>query len=70
MTPPETRAPDREQRILEIIETEPGMKGATASSSYKPAKMQTGLVVQIPPFVEAGAKIEIDTRENKYLRRV
>ncbi|MDQ1348490.1 MAG: elongation factor [Acidobacteriota bacterium] len=56
--------------ILEIIETEPGMKGATASSSYKPAKMQTGLVVQIPPFVEAGAKIEIDTRENKYLRRV
>ena len=56
--------------VLEIIETEPGMKGATASSSYKPAKMQTGLVVQIPPFVEAGAKIEIDTRENKYLRRV
>jgi elongation factor P len=56
--------------ILEIIETEPGMKGATASSSYKPAKMQTGLVVQIPPFVEAGARIEIDTRENKYLRRV
>ena len=56
--------------VLEIVETEPGMKGATASSSYKPAKMQTGLVVQIPPFVEAGAKIEIDTRENKYLRRV
>ena len=56
--------------ILEIVETEPGMKGAPASSSYKPAKMQTGLVVQIPPFVEAGAKIEIDTRENKYLRRV
>ncbi|MEO7794788.1 MAG: elongation factor P [Thermoanaerobaculia bacterium] len=56
--------------ILEIVETEPGMKGATASSSYKPAKMQTGLVVQIPPFVESGAKIEIDTRENKYLRRV
>ncbi|MEO8277571.1 MAG: elongation factor P [Thermoanaerobaculia bacterium] len=56
--------------ILEIVETEPGMKGATASSSYKPAKMQTGLVVQIPPFVETGAKIEIDTRENKYLRRV
>ena len=56
--------------ILEIVDTEPGMKGATASSSYKPAKMQTGLVVQIPPFVESGAKIEIDTRENKYLRRV
>ena len=56
--------------ILEIIETEPGMKGATASSSYKPATLETGLVVQIPPFVEAGTKIELDTRENKYLRRV
>jgi elongation factor P len=56
--------------ILQVAETEPGMKGATASSSYKPAKMETGLIVQIPPFVEAGAKIEIDTRENKYLRRV
>ena len=54
--------------ILEIVETEPGMKGATASSSYKPAKMQTGLVVQIPPFVEAGAKIEIDTRDPRCLR--
>ncbi len=56
--------------VLEVVETEPGMKGATASSSYKPAKMETGLTVQIPPFVEAGTKIEIDTRENKYLRRV
>ena len=56
--------------VLEVTETEPGMKGATASSSYKPAKMETGLTVQIPPFVETGSKIEIDTRENKYLRRV
>ncbi len=46
------------------------MRGATASSSYKPAKMETGLVVQVPPFIESGTKIEIDTRENKYLRRV
>jgi len=56
--------------VLEIKDTEPGIKGATASSSYKPATMETGLVVQVPPFVEAGAKIEIDTRETKYLRRV
>ena len=56
--------------VLEVVDTEPGMKGATASSSYKPAKMQTGLVVQVPPFIEPGTKIEIDTRENKYLRRV
>jgi elongation factor P len=55
---------------LEIVETEPGMRGATASASYKPARCETGLVVQVPPFVETGARIEIDTRENKYLKRV
>lgn len=56
--------------VLAVVETEPGLRGATASSSYKPAKMETGLIVQVPPFIESGAKIEIDTRENKYLRRV
>jgi len=55
--------------VLEVVETEPGLKGATASSSYKPAKCETGLVVQVPPFIETGEKVEIDTRENKYLRR-
>jgi elongation factor P len=54
---------------LEVVETEPGMKGATASSSYKPAKMQTGLMVLVPPFIEPGTKILVDTRENKYLSR-
>lgn len=54
---------------LEVVETEPGLKGATASSSYKPAKMETGLVVQVPPFIETGTKIIIDTREDKYLSR-
>lgn len=54
---------------LEVVETEPGLKGATASSSYKPAKMETGLTVQVPPFIEPGTKILIDTRENKYLSR-
>jgi elongation factor P len=56
--------------VLQVAETEPGLRGATASSSYKPAKMETGLMVQVPPFIETGAKLEIDTRENKYLRRV
>ena len=55
---------------LTVADTEPGMKNATASSSYKPAKMETGLTVLVPPFIETGAKLEIDTRENKYLRRV
>ncbi|MEA2599921.1 MAG: elongation factor [Acidobacteriota bacterium] len=55
--------------ILEVVDTEPSMKGATASASYKPAKMETGLVVQVPPFIEVGTKIIIDTREDKYLSR-
>jgi elongation factor P len=55
--------------ILEVVDTEPSMKGATASASYKPAKMETGLVVQVPPFIEVGTKIIVDTRENKYLSR-
>ena len=54
---------------LEVVDTEPSMKGATASASYKPAKMETGLVVQVPPFIEPGTKILIETRENKYLSR-
>lgn len=54
---------------LEVVDTEPSMKGATASASYKPAKMETGLVVQVPPFIEVGTKLLIDTRENKYLSR-
>lgn len=54
---------------LEVVDTEPSLKGATASASYKPAKMETGLVVQVPPFIEPGTKIIIDTRENKYLSR-
>jgi len=54
---------------LEVVETEPSMKGATASASYKPAKMETGLTVMVPPFIEPGTKVIIDTRENKYLSR-
>lgn len=54
---------------LEVIDTEPSLKGATASASYKPAKTETGLTVQVPPFIETGTKILIDTRENKYLSR-
>lgn len=55
---------------LKIVETEPNLKGATASSSLKPATLETGLVVGVPAFIETGAKIRIDTSENKYLERV
>jgi elongation factor P len=54
---------------LLVVDTEPGMKNATASASYKPAKMETGLVVNVPQFINNGDRLVIDTRENKYLSR-
>ena len=54
---------------LTVVETEPGIKSATASSVTKPAKMETGLMVQVPPFINEGEKIRIDTAEGAYLSR-
>ncbi|MFB3814456.1 MAG: elongation factor P [Terriglobales bacterium] len=54
---------------LTVIETEPGLKSATASSVTKPAKTETGLVVQVPPFISEGEKIRVDTSEGTYLSR-
>ena len=52
---------------MTVIETEPGLKSATASSVTKPAKTETGLVVQVPPFINEGEKIRVDTSEGAYL---
>ena len=54
---------------LTVIETEPGLKSATASSVTKPAKTETGLIVQVPPFINEGEKIRVDTSEGAYLSR-
>jgi len=54
---------------LTVVETEPGLKSATASSVTKPAKTETGLVVQVPPFINEGEKIKVDTSEGAYLSR-
>jgi elongation factor P len=54
---------------LKIVETDPGMKGATATASYKPAKLETGLQVMVPQFIEAGTIVRIDTRDDSYLER-
>ena len=54
---------------LEITETEPGFRGDTASGGTKPATLQTGLVVQVPLFVEQGDIIKVDTRTGEYLSR-
>ena len=55
--------------ILTVLETEPGIRSATASSVTKPAKTETGLVVQVPPFINEGEKIKVDTAEGIYLSR-
>jgi elongation factor P len=56
--------------VLLVEETEPGIKGASAQAQSKPAKMETGLIVQVPYFIEQGEKIRIDTFEGNYMERV
>ena len=54
---------------VRISETEPQVKGATASASYKPAKLENGVTVLVPPFVNEGEEIIVDPSENRYLER-
>jgi elongation factor P len=54
---------------LKVVETEPGIKGASATNVTKAAKMDTGLVVQVPPFIDEGEVIRIDTSNGTYLAR-
>ena len=54
---------------LKVVETEPSVKGATAAAQYKPAILETGLKVTVPPFVNIGETIAVDTRTGEYLSR-
>jgi elongation factor P len=54
---------------LAVVETEPGLQKATASAVMKPAKLETGLVIQVPPFVNNGDKVRVDTSEGRYVQR-
>ncbi len=54
---------------LKVIETEPGIKGATAAAQTKPAKLETGITVQVPSFIAEGESIVVQTEDGKYLRR-
>jgi elongation factor P len=58
-----------DQVVLEVVEADAVVKGQTASSSYKPAKLENGLRVLVPPFVSSGEKIVVDTNEVTYVRR-
>ncbi len=55
--------------IITVVETEPGIKGASVSNVTKPAKLETGLVVQVPPFITEGEKIRVNTAEGTYQER-
>ncbi|WP_414530010.1 elongation factor P [Nodularia chucula] len=55
--------------VLEIVQTDPGIKGDTATGGTKPATLETGATVMVPLFVAQGERIKIDTREDKYLGR-
>jgi elongation factor P len=54
---------------LTVIETEPGLKGASVSNVTKPAKLETGLVVQVPPFINEGDKVRVNTETGEYQSR-
>lgn len=55
--------------VLEIIETDPGVRGDTAGGGGKPAKLETGAVVRVPLFVQTGEFIKVDTRNGEYVSR-
>jgi elongation factor P len=55
--------------VLEVVETEPTVKGQTAASSYKPALLSNGLRTMVPPFVTTGTKIVVMTADGSYVER-
>jgi elongation factor P len=55
---------------LKVLETEPTLQKATASAVMKPATLETGLVIQVPPFVNSGDRVKVDTTEARYVQRV
>jgi elongation factor P len=55
--------------VLEVVETEPNFRGDTATGGGKPARLQTGLVVDVPFFVKNGDRVRVDTRTNTYVER-
>ena len=55
---------------LEVTQSDPGLKGDTATGASKPATLETGLIIQVPLFVNTGDRVRVDTRSNEYLTRV
>jgi len=55
--------------VLKIVQCDPGIKGASATARTKPAKMETGLVVQVPEYLSQGESVKVDTRNGAFLSR-
>jgi len=55
--------------VLEVTETDPGLKGNSVTNVYKPAKLETGLEIKVPMFIHPGEKVKVDTRSGKFLER-
>ena len=55
--------------VLEVADTDPGVQGDRVSGARKPATMSTGLVVQVPLFIETGERLKVDTRSGDYIER-
>ena len=55
--------------VLTVVETEPGIKNATATNMFKQAKMDTGILVQVPPFISQGERIKVSTNDGSYMER-
>jgi elongation factor P len=56
--------------VLQIVETEPVMKNANATGSYKPAKLENGVTVGVPPYIETGEKVRVNTTDRTFMERV
>ena len=56
--------------VLEVVHTEPGIKGNTATNATKPAKLETGVIVNVPLFINEGDKLKIDTEKSQYIERI
>jgi elongation factor P len=56
--------------VLEVVQTETGLQGDRATAAFKPARLETGITVQVPLFVNEGDRVKVDTRDGKYLERV
>ncbi len=55
--------------VLTVVETEPNVKSATVTTTYKPAKMETGITVMVPPFISEGERIKVSTDSGEYMER-